>query len=71
MGSDGISDISAGTGEGVGRMVNGTGHKATTHRAIYRQSDRLEKLLQICLIKHMPLHDMIDLSELLYSAILF
>ena len=25
MGGDGVSDISAGAGEGVGRMVNGTG----------------------------------------------
>ena len=25
MGSDGVSDISAGAGEGVGGMVNGTG----------------------------------------------
>ena len=25
MGGDGVSDVSAGVGEGVGRMVNGTG----------------------------------------------
>ena len=25
MGSDGVSDVSAGAGEGVGRMVNGAG----------------------------------------------
>ena len=25
MGGDGVSDVSAGTGEGVGRMVNGAG----------------------------------------------
>ena len=26
MGDDGVSDVSAGAGEGVGRMVNGTSH---------------------------------------------
>ena len=25
MGNNGVSDVSAGTGEGVGRMLNGTG----------------------------------------------
>ena len=39
--------------------------KGPLHGAIYRQSDHSEKLLQIYLIKHMPPHDAIDLSELL------